>query len=175
MRLWNGLSFAGVLVLYILTGYAVYTNLHGEWDILPPVYVILLVSVFALLSALAGFRDRSSRFSRMRSRISTVLSLISTLVLLAALLFTNMFSGSKERITASQSPDRTYTLEFYRTDAGAMGSFGIVGELDGPLWFTKRVYTEKRAEQVQVKWENDHTVIINTHKLNLDVGEVWNP
>ncbi|WP_310550667.1 DUF5412 family protein [Paenibacillus glufosinatiresistens] len=175
MRLWNGLSFAGVLVLYILTGYTVYMNIHSEWELLPPVYAILIGSVLVLISALAGFRDRSSRFLRMRSWISAVLSLISTLVLLAALLFTNMFSGSKERIATSQSPDRTYTLKFYRTDAGAMGSFGIVGELDGPLWFTKRVYTEKRAEQVQVKWENDHTVIINTHKLNLDVGEVWNP
>ena len=81
--------------------------------------------------------------------------------------FTGMFTGEKEWLKTVRSPDGQFTVDFYYTDAGARGSFGILGELNGPLWFKKRIYYEKRAEVVNIQWENDHTILINNNTLNL--------
>jgi len=42
-----------------------------------------------------------------------------------------------------------------------MGTFGIVGELQGALWFRKVVYSERKTDQVHLEWSNNHTVVIN--------------
>lgn len=66
-----------------------------------------------------------------------------------------------------QSPEGQYTIDFYRVDAGAMGTFGIMGELNGPLWFKKNIYSERHAEQAELEWEDEHIVVINGHRLDL--------
>jgi hypothetical protein len=71
-----------------------------------------------------------------------------------------------------QSPDEKYTINFYITDAGGMGTFGVLGELRGPLWFKKKIYVEKRVKQVDVKWVDNHTALINNHRLDLTTGGV---
>ena len=45
------------------------------------------------------------------------------------------FAGANEKIETISSTVNNYTFDFYRFDAGAAGSFGVRGELNGPLWF----------------------------------------
>ncbi|WP_256464174.1 DUF5412 family protein [Halobacillus amylolyticus] len=47
------------------------------------------------------------------------------------------------------------------------------GELNGPLWFKKRIYYQERTENVDVEWESNDTVSINNHILNLDEGDTY--
>lgn len=54
-----------------------------------------------------------------------------------------------------------------------MGSFGIVGELQGALWFRKAVYWESKVDQVELQWYNNHTVIVNGHPIDLASSETW--
>ena len=81
--------------------------------------------------------------------------------------------GANKHIKTVQSPDGNYTIDFYSYDAGATGSFGIRGELNGLLWFKKRIYHPDREEQVEVEWKNDSTVSINNHILNLSEGDTY--
>lgn len=70
-----------------------------------------------------------------------------------------------------QSPDKKYTIHFYAIDAGGMGSFNVLGELEGPLWLKKKIYVENKVNDVQKVWENGYTILINNHRLNLMDGE----
>lgn len=87
--------------------------------------------------------------------------------------FLSFVSGGKTHLTTEHSLDGKYTIEFYRTNPGAAGSFGIVGEMDGPLSFKKNIYFQRNAENVEIEWENDHTVLINQRVLNLKEGETY--
>ena len=49
----------------------------------------------------------------------------------------------------------------------------MTGVLDGPLWFKKRIYYEDPMQEVDVEWENNYTVTINKHTLNLKKGEFY--
>lgn len=90
-------------------------------------------------------------------------------------MFTLFFSlfGVNEHIKTVSSPDNGYTIDFYFWDAGAAGTFGIRGELNGPLWFKKRIYYEKRTENVNVEWKSNNKVSINNHTLKLNEGETF--
>ncbi|MEY8746088.1 DUF5412 family protein [Paenibacillus tundrae] len=117
--------------------------------------------------------DTSSLFAKIRSWISTTLSFILVATLLFVVTLTSIFSGAKVLLTNTHSPDQHYTINFYKTDAGAMGSFGIVGELQGALWFRKAVYWESKVDQVELQWYNNHTVIVNGHPIDLASSETW--
>nr|WP_281243033.1 DUF5412 family protein [Gracilibacillus ureilyticus] len=71
----------------------------------------------------------------------------------------------------TESPDGRYVIEFYQWDQGATGTFGIRAEFNGPLWFTKDIYYERRTENADVKWLDNHTVSINGNTLDLAKGE----
>lgn len=145
--------------------------MNNKWLVIPPNYVILLFSIVALTLAILGFKDKFNKSVKLRSWISTVLSTILILIMIVVVSFTTMFSGSKELLTTTQSPDKQYTINFYKTDAGAMGSYGVIGELEGPLWFKKLIYSQHKVDQIDLKWDNNHTVLINDHKVNLMQGE----
>lgn len=171
----NRIALLLVLILYFITFYSLYANMHNQWLIAPPVYVLLVTSIFVLALALFGIQDRSNNFAKLRSWISVILSSVLIVLLLVVASFTAMFSGAKVLLTTTHSPDQHYTLKFYKTDAGAMGTFGIVGELQGPLWFRKVVYSERKADQVQLEWSNNYTVVINEHQVNLLLEKSWIP
>ena len=100
--------------------------------------------------------------------------MLSIILFLAVLLSLLLFSlGANEQISTTYSSDGNYKIDFYRWDAGAAGSFGIRGELKGPLWFKKRIYYERRVMQAEIKWENNHSVSINNHLLDLAEGETY--
>ena len=81
--------------------------------------------------------------------------------------------GATEHIATSESPDGRYTVDVEYYNGGAVGPFGIRGELNGPLWFTKSIYHEPRGYEADVTWLNDYTVSINGHTLDLQKGEVY--
>lgn len=169
------IALFSVLILYFISFYSLYANMNNQWLIAPPAYVLLVFSIFVLALAILGFQDRSNNFAKLRSWISVILSSVLVFLLLALTSFTAMFSGSKVLLTTTHSPDQHYTLKFYKTDAGAMGTFGVVGELQGPLWFRKVVYSERKADQVHLQWSNNHTVVINEHQVNLLLEKSWIP
>ncbi|WP_251665318.1 DUF5412 family protein [Paenibacillus camelliae] len=163
----NRYAFYFIICLYIITAYSLYSNIHNTWLITPPHAVILLLTIVALIMGIIGIMDGSSWRAKLRSLLSTIFSILLILCLCIMMFFTGMFTGEKEWIKTVRSPDGQYTVDFYYADAGARGSFGILGELNGPLWFKKRIYYEKRAEVVNIQWENDHTILINNNTLNL--------
>ncbi|MFM9281463.1 DUF5412 family protein [Paenibacillus jiagnxiensis] len=171
MKIYNWSAFSLVIMLYVLTLYTVYSNIYNKWIIFPPNYIILIFSFLALILGILGYFDKSNWFAKLRSWISIILSSILIFTFLIAVSFTTMFSGSKELLSTVHSPDEKYTIHFYRTNAGAMGTFGILGELRGPLWSKKKIYAEKRVDQVEVEWKNNYTILINNHKLDLKKGE----
>ena len=99
--------------------------------------------------------------------------LLAGLLLLFLLLQLALFTllGGPKHLTTSESPNKTYTMDFYYFDAGAMGTFGIRGQLDGPLGFKKHIYYERHATEAKVEWVDNHIVKINGHQLNLKNGE----
>ncbi|MET3696567.1 hypothetical protein ABID53_000886 [Bacillus oleivorans] len=80
--------------------------------------------------------------------------------------------GRDELIKTVQSPDENYTINFYSWDAGAAGTFGISGEVEG-FWSHRRIYYERRIEQAELEWLNNHTISINGHHLDLDNEETF--
>lgn len=171
----NRIALLLVLILYFISSYSLYANMNNQWLIAPPAYMMLVFSIFVLVLAILGIQDRSNNFAKTRSWISVILSSVLIFLLLALTSFTAMFSGSKVLLTTTHSPDQHYTLKFYKTDAGAMGTFGIVGELQGPLWFRKVVYSERKTDEVHLEWSNNHTVVINEHQVNLLLEKSWIP
>ncbi|MCG7378581.1 DUF5412 domain-containing protein [Paenibacillus sp. ACRSA] len=162
-----------VLFLYSISLYTFYSSIHYLWKIAPPGYVLVILSILAFILSIVSFMDTSTLFAKIRSWISTILSFILVSILLFVVTLTSIFSGAKVLLTTTQSPDQHYTINFYKTDAGAMGSFGIVGELQGALWFRKAVYWESKIDQVELQWHNNHTVIVNGHTLDIGSGETW--
>ncbi|MGM0845665.1 MAG: DUF5412 family protein [Bacillota bacterium] len=69
--------------------------------------------------------------------------------------------------------DDNYTIEFFLTNGGSTTSFGVLGKLDGPLGFEKKIYDEYPMDHVDVEWINEHTVLINNHVLNLKKGDTY--
>lgn len=163
----NLIAFILMISCCSVAAYSLYSNARNVWLIAPPNYVILLLSILALVLGIRGFTDTSSWHARLRSWLTTIFSSVLIVLLCIAMLFTAYFSGEKELIKTVHSPDGHYTIDFYYTDAGAMGTFGILGELKGPLWFRKRIFAEKRVDQVEVEWENNHTILINNKRLDL--------
>lgn len=110
--------------------------------------IILLLSVIALVSGIKGFKDKRNKWAKSRSWLTVLMSLLLTIILLFAVLLTLLGSsiGSNSQLEIIGSRDGNYTIDFYSWDAGAAGTFGISGELNGPLWFKKRIYYEKEQK-----------------------------
>lgn len=144
----------------------------SSWMIAPPNYVLLRMSVAAFFLSLIGLHDQKNRWMKLRSFITMILSSLLSIILLITVLLTILFSSldTKAHIKQVHSPDGNYTIDFYKWD---QGTTGIIGELDGPLWFKKRIFFEKRVEDVNVEWMSDGIVSINHHVLDLAKGEMY--
>ena len=155
--------------------YSLYSNINNSWLISPPNYILFIISVLAFILGIKGLKDKRNWRTKTRSWLTIILASLLSIVLFLALLLTLFFSsfGANELIKTVSSPDNSYTIDFYFWDAGAAGTFGVRGELNGPLWFKKRIYYEKRTENVTVEWKSNHEVSINNRILNLNEGETF--
>ena len=171
---YNLWSFYLILVCLGLAAYSLYSNINNTWLVAPPIYILLLMSLLAFILGSFGFTDNRNWQTKARSWFTVILSSLTSIGLFLVLSFTLIFSfGTNEHIKTVSSPDNKYIIDFYQWDAGEAGTFGIKGELNGPLWFKKRIYYKKRTENVEVEWKSNSKVSINNHILNLDVGDKY--
>ncbi|WP_157729411.1 DUF5412 domain-containing protein [Tumebacillus algifaecis] len=71
-------------------------------------------------------------------------------------------------MSQTSSPNNTYTIEFYLVNGGATTDYSIRGELvDTETNDRENIYWEYRKENVKAIWIDEHTVIINGHKLDV--------
>lgn len=84
-----------------------------------------------------------------------------------------VFFVSEDLFETTYSFEHNYKIEFYLTNGGATTAFGVLGKLDGPLWFEKTVYDDYRMDHADVKWINNHTISINNHIIDLEKGETY--
>jgi hypothetical protein len=124
-----------------------------------------LIIIVLLILGLLGFKYKDTLLPRVKSWLTIIFTLF--LILILMLIHLAAFIGGKEHIKTVYSPDESYTIHLYSWNAGAAGTFGIVGEIDG-LLFDKRFYKEIRTDEAEVKWINSHTISINNHKVDLD-------
>lgn len=164
-----------MLIFLSLALYSLYSNFNNTWLLAPPNYVLLLGSVIALILAMKGFKYKKNRMAKTRSWLTLIFSSLLAIALILTILFTLTASslGANEHIKTVHSPDGHYQIDFYQWDTGAAGTFGIRGELNGPLWFKKRMYLERRIETIEVEWKSNEEVSINNHTLNLKDGETY--
>jgi len=173
---YNFWAFSLLFICLGLSTYSLYSNIKNTWWLIaPPTYVLFVISLLALTLGIIGFKENTNWRQTIRSWVTVILSSLLSIALFLVILLIMFASslGVNELIETVQSPDGNYTIDFYRYDAGATGTFGIRGELNGPLWFKKRIYHEKRIEQVEVQWKNNYTVVINNRILNLKNGETY--
>lgn len=172
---YNLWSFYLILICLGIVAYSLYSNINNTWLIAPPNYILLMISLLALLLGVKGFKDKRNWLTKTKSWLTVILSFLLSIALFLAILLSLFASslGAIEHIGTVDSPDGNYTIDFYRFDAGAAGSFGVRGELNGPLWFKKRIYYQTRVEQVEVEWENNSAVSINNRILNLKEGDTY--
>ncbi|KAB8135756.1 hypothetical protein F9U64_10820 [Gracilibacillus oryzae] len=172
VKLSNMAAFYAILGCMGIAAYSLYSNLNHTWLIAPPTYILLLISLVALIFGFVGWQDKRNWQTKTRSWFTVILSSLTTIALFLAVSFTAFFSiGESKQISSVRSPDNQYTIDFYQIDPGATGSVGVRGEINGPLWFKKHIYYQDEIEQVDVEWENNHTVSINDHVLDLNSGD----
>lgn len=165
----------GLLLLSLsISVYALYSHLNNNaWLLAPPIYVLVAISVAAIVFGVKSMNQNNTKIKIVVSWSIAFLSVLLSVLLTLAFFISMLSKGINEHVQTVHSPDGRYTVELYRFNAGAVGPFGVRGELDGPLWFKKRIYYQQRKQEVNVAWENDHTITINNQTLNLDEGETF--
>ncbi len=174
---YNIWSFYLIFLCIGISFYSLYSTIDStsSWLIAPPIYILLLVSILTFIFGVMGFKDSKNWQSKTRSWVTIILSLLLSIALFLVILLTSFFSslGVNEHIKTIRSPDQNYTIDFYYYDAGATGSFGVRGELNGPLWFKKRIFNQKGIKEVSINWDSNNIVLINDKMLNLDNGDTF--
>ncbi|MGE6259843.1 DUF5412 family protein [Heyndrickxia sporothermodurans] len=163
-------SFIMCLFFLFLSISAIYSTFYHTWSIAPPAYILFICTVFTFILGIIGFKDQSTRSTRFRSWFTVI-----TMALLSFILFLGvfrLFMISEDLMQTTQSPDKRYTIKLYLIDGGST-SLGVKGELEGPLWFKKTIYRKFRMDHVVVEWNNNYTVSINNHILDLQKGETY--
>ena len=148
---------------------------HTLWTVSTSSLVTLIMAFISVIYLLIkGAKSVHGLYKFLSSLIGAVSFLITALLLCVFLLqLVIMLFGGATHLTTSISPDQRYKINFYYFDAGAMGTFGVRGELDGPFGFEKQMYYERHATEAQVEWLNDYTIRINGNELNLKNGEYF--
>ena len=149
--------------------------MYTLWTVSNSTFIVLFILFVFVIYILKKEFKQLTRLKKIIAIIINTISFIFTgLILIYFALKILIFSiGGAEHLFTSYSPNRHYTLDFYAFDAGAMGTFGIRAELDGPLGFKKQIYYERHGEDANVQWLTDDIVIINGHELNLKNGDTF--
>lgn len=77
-------------------------------------------------------------------------------------LFFDWFRCKQDLIAESTSPQGTYTVKAYVSDAGATTSYAILGELifNHEKRKSKKKYWQYRKNEAYIKWSDDDTISI---------------
>jgi hypothetical protein len=164
-------SFNLVVFCLIATLHLIYSTIFQTWSVAPPSYILWLLTVLTFIFGIIGFKDKSNKISKVRSWITVIVSVLLSFVLFLGVL--RVLLISEELIGTAKSPKDDYSIHFYLTNGGATTSLGVLGILDGPLWFEKTIYDDYNMDHADVEWINDYTVLINNHQLNLKDGETY--
>lgn len=66
------------------------------------------------------------------------------------------------------SPSGKYDLNAYSVDGGSLSNDGIRVEIVWRNGYKKNIYWDFPQDLVEITWINDHTVLINNHKIDID-------
>ncbi|MCA1054093.1 DUF5412 domain-containing protein [Rossellomorea aquimaris] len=157
--------------LILLTLLLFMNLIMSKWKVSPPAHILWGFALASFLLGIIGFADTSSRMSRVRSWMTVILSLPLSFVLFLGVI--RFLFISEELVKTTVSPDHHYKIHFYLTNGGATTSFGVLGKMDGPLWFEKLIYDDYPMDHADVEWVDDHTILINGHVLDLKEGETY--
>ncbi len=170
-RQFNLWSFYLCIFCLVVSLHLIHSTINQTWSVAPPAYILWILTVIVFIVGIMGFKDKSNRISRVRSWLTVLISLLLSFVLFLGVL--RVLFISEDLIETTNSPDNRYTINFYLTNGGAATSFGVLGKIDGPLWFNKTIYNDYHMDQADVEWINEYTVSINNHILNLKNGETY--
>lgn len=168
---WSAITIFSLCIAFI--GVCFYLMSTTLWTFS---YTTLIVVALLFVLIIYALRQEYKQLSRLKKVVAFFVNTISILFSSFIILFFSLkivvYSfGGTEHLFTSYSPNMDYSLDFYAFDAGAMGSFGIRGELDGPFGFKKQVYYERHAEKANIQWLTNEIVVINGHEINLKNGE----
>lgn len=169
-RQFNLWSFILCLLLLVLSFQFLYASYNRTWSLAPPALTLWLFTVISIVMGIIGFKDKSSWRAKFRSWLTVLIALpLSAIFLLG--LAVNAYA--REPIETAQSPDTKITIDFYTLNGGAATSISVIGIVNGPLWFEKRIYFEDHMHKADVTWKNNRMITINNHTLNLDKEETF--
>lgn len=167
------IGFYLTVACLLIIGLPIVVRYLSQWSVGLPASFIWLVCLTALVLTSIGISSHQSIHDRLRGWFSLSISIVLIGLVSIWLFFSMLFSPAKQLLDTTTSPNGAYTIDLYRGNGGATTSFWIVGELDGPLWTTKRIYYHYNKDQVDFNWVNDHTIEINNHPIDLANGEVF--
>ena len=99
---------------------------------------LIMAFIIVIYLLIKGAKSVRRLYKFLASLICAVSFLITALLLCIFLLqLVILLFGGATHLTTSISPDQRYRIHFYYFDAGAMGTFGVRGELDGPFDFKR--------------------------------------
>lgn len=119
--------------------------------------------------------DRIAKKSRKRKKIIKISALIGVLLIgmIGYGVYWAFFDMNRlpvgEYVTEKTSPDGTYTIKAYRTNAGETTSYSIRGELtfNNSTQKTKNIYWNNREDTAKINWLSNDKVVINGHTLEV--------
>lgn len=78
-----------------------------------------------------------------------------------------------EFLTESTSENGAYTIKTYLCNGGATVSYAVRGEVitNDKSHKRKNIYWDYKIDKADISWEDNDTVIINGHKINLPNGK----
>ncbi|MFD2705746.1 DUF5412 family protein [Salibacterium lacus] len=154
---------------YLCLLFLLYSAVHiciAEWRILPPVWVMLTGSVGIFLLGAVGFRARN--LLTITRGLFTIFISFFLIIVFAFLVW--IMPEANKTLKTTESPDGTHEVNVYLRNGGATTSFFVIGEKEGPLWFSKTIYSEEGTDEADVTWKNEDTLLINGTRIQLGKG-----
>lgn len=113
----------------------------------------------------------------MRKRKFIIISGVIGIVLIGSIAFANTDSMSKlskgEFLNEATSEDGAYTIKTYLCNGGLTTDFSVRGEVinNNSNKKSKNIYWDYHVNSSNIAWEDNDTVIINSHKIELPNGK----
>ena len=169
-RTYNLWAFILCVVLVGFSFQALYASFNRAWQLAPDALTLWLLSIMTIVVGLLGFKDKRTKLARWRSWLTMFITIPLSLAFILGVAVNTM---AKDHIETTHSPDDKITIDFYTINGGATTAISVTGIINGPLWFKKRIYYGDPMYDLDIKWINNHTIQINSHKLDLEKGEPY--